>query len=147
MINWLIKSNRLYADAFKNAVFRYGKGAELRGTNSTKWQRCYGEISEPFIIPASSLQLVLTESAIDAISYRQLNNGVAVCSIAGANRYGLIDKVKAYASKNNHIIVCGFDNDKGGNEASKHLQTLKIFCRVKPKGKDWNDDSLFPKSN
>lgn len=147
MVEWLINKGMLYADGFKNCVFRYGVGAELRGTNSTKWQRCYGKISEPFLIPANSIQLVLTESAIDALSFRQLNNGVAVASIAGANRYELVKKVQEYAQKHKQIVVCGFDSDQGGDESYEHLKGMGIYCRVRPNsGKDWNESLLssFP---
>ena len=35
--------------------------------------------------------------------------------------------------------VCAFDNDKAGDEAAHKLRRHK-FERLKPSGKDWNDD-------
>lgn len=141
MIEWCIKTGRVYADDVKNCCFNYGDGVELKGTSSKKWGRCYGKITKPFLIPARSAQLVVVESAIDALSFRQLFNGVAVASIAGATRYGLVNYLYEYAQKNKQTLVCGFDNDSAGDESAHGIRKkYNILQRVRPNLKDWNED-------
>lgn len=144
LVDWCISNGLLFADDFKNCVFLYGNGAELRGIGSVKWNRCYGSLDQAFFIPGNThRKVVFCESAIDALSYRQLNLGVPVFSTAGCQRYSLIKQVLAYAVKHGLMPVCGFDNDA---EANKSYQTLcdenrqLTIHRELPKNKDWNLD-------
>lgn len=145
-----------YADARRNAVFickdEAGKitGAELKGTtkraDGTRFsgmtpgsQKEAGGFRLGSIAKAVAVYLV--ESAIDAISLAKLRASAgekdfAIISTAGTAPEprkwfaGLGEKVRR---------VCAFDRDKPGDKAAEKL-ALHGFERLRPTGKDWNDD-------
>jgi len=153
----LIDDGKLYADARGNAVFLMvtGKpnrpiGAELRGTGNRAWRglapgtcRNAGYF---WIGRAEAKNIVLCESAIDAISCFQLQTqfpgaqlrGECICiSTAGVRStapwlYPLLNR--------GYEIHCGFDNDKAGNDASRQMiQRHPSIQRLFPHAHDWND--------
>lgn len=144
LIDWCIAKGLLFADDFANCVFLYGKnGAELRGTQKVKFNRCYGSLDQAFFIPGQQAagKVVFCESAIDALSYRQLFPHVPVFSTAGCQRYSLIKQVLQYSIQHGLTPVCGFDNDE---EARKSYELLRAenhkiqILREVPELKDWN---------
>ncbi len=148
IIDWLYKHGLIYADKYNNCVFLYGDGCELRGIYK-KWRGSRGSLSKLFIIPCNNYptSLILTESAIDAISYRQLNPNSYVCSIAGDGNHKLIKQAINIAVLYDLSIVSAFDNDKGGEIAHKILLKLSILtnvkiCKRKPTKNDWNDQLI-----
>lgn len=90
---------------------------------------------------ARAAVLYLVESAIDAISLTKLRTldgekGFAVVSTAGTTP----EPRKWFADLADNVRrVCAFDNDKPGEEAARKLRRYE-FERMRPTGKDWNDD-------
>lgn len=149
IVDWCIGKGVLFADDFKNCVFLYGTGAELRGTGNIKWNRCYGQLNQAFFVSGSLLtgKVVFCESAIDALSYRQLNPTVPVFGTAGCQRYTLIKQVLQFAVAQGLTPVCGFDNPEFDNgEGEKAYQFIcnenprLVIGREVSKTKDWNGD-------
>lgn len=144
----LLQSGRLYADPRGNAVFLLvrGKppqtvGAELRGTGPRIWRgmasgsrkdRGYFWVGNP-----RARELVLCESAIDAISCYQMRGACICISTSGVRANppwlcGLI--ARGYA------IHCGFDLDAAGEAAAAHMIALHpVVQRLRPPAHDWND--------
>jgi hypothetical protein len=154
----LIDEGKLYADARGNAVFvmvagqpNRPIGAELRGTGKQVWRglspgtrRNAGYF---WIGPTASKQIVLCESAIDAISCFQLHTqlhgaqlrGECICiSTAGVRPdapwlYPLVAR--------GYHIYCGFDADDPGETASCQIITRHPSIeRLRPLSHDWNDE-------
>ena len=146
----LIDDGKLYADSRGNAVFLMvaGKpnrpiGAELRGTGSRVWRGLAPGTRRDagyfWIGNTSSKQIVLCESAIDAISCFQLQPcGACICiSTAGIRAtvpwlYPLLNR--------GYQVYCGFDADDAGETASCRM----IAChpsvqRLQPPQHDWNE--------
>jgi hypothetical protein len=153
----LIDEGKLYADGRGNAVFLMvaGKpnrpiGAELRGTGHRVWRGLapgtrkdagYFWVGKP-----GSKQIVLCESAIDAISCFQLHAQLdsaqlrrdCICiSTAGVRPDApwlrpLLD--------GGYEIYCGFDADEPGDTASRQMITRHpSIQRLTPPQHDWND--------
>jgi hypothetical protein len=158
----LIDEGKLYADPRGNAVFVMvaGKpnrpiGAELRGTGHRVWRGlapgtcknagCFW-IGDP-----GAQQIVLCESAIDAISCFQLQaqlqdaqlRRACICiSTAGVRPdapwlYPLLAR--------GYEIYCGFDADEPGETASRRMITRHpSIQRLRPSRHDWNDALTAP---
>jgi hypothetical protein len=158
----LIDEAKLYADARGNAVFvmvagkpNHPIGAELRGTGNRVWhglapgsRRNDGYF---WIGRTDSKQIVLCESAIDAISCFQLQPGLlapqlhgqCICiSTAGVRPdapwlYPLLAR--------GYEIYCGFDADEPGETASRQMITRHpSIQRLRPSKHDWNDVLTAP---
>ncbi|MGH7080940.1 MAG: DUF3991 domain-containing protein [Acetobacteraceae bacterium] len=148
----LIESGRLYADGRGNAVFVLvsGKaqqpvGGELRGTGPEIWRgmapgtrkdRGYFWVGE-----RGSKSIVLCESAIDAISCRQLYREHICISASGVRAdppwlHGLLAA--------GYQIYCGFDADEPGDAAAARMTRLHgVIKRLRPSTHDWNDVLRF----
>jgi len=148
LIEPLVQSGKLYADARANAVFLLvtGKaqrpvGAELRGTGPRPWRGMapgtrkdlgYFWIGDP-----GSREIVLCESAIDAISCFQMHPQQICISTAGVRDDppwldGLL--ARGYA------LFCGFDADRPGDAAAARMIALHpAVRRLRPPAHDWND--------
>ena len=148
LLNSLLQAGRLYADQRSNAVFVMvrGKphqpvGAELRGTGPRVWRGMapgsrknlgYFWIGDP-----TARELVLCESAIDAISCFQLRGACICISTAGVRAKpawlpGLIAR--------GYQIHCGFDTDDPGEAAAAQLiASYPVVQRLRPPAHDWND--------
>lgn len=148
LLDPLIECGRLYADHRGNAVFLLvaGKpnrpvGAELRGTGTSIWRGMatgtrkdsgYFWVGEP-----SSQQIVLCESAIDAISCSSIFPDRISVSTSGvrSNPPWLSPLIHR-----GYEIHCGFDADAAGDTAASaminHHPTVQ---RLRPQQKDWND--------
>ena len=149
----LIASGRLYADHRGNAVFLLvaGKenrpvGAELRGTRSRSWRgmapgTCK-DLGYFWVGTRGSHQIVLCESAIDAISCFQMDRDRICISTSGVRsdpRWlpGLIAR--------GYDIRCGFDADVAGDLAARRMTALfPSVQRLRPPAHDWNDALAAP---
>lgn len=154
-IDTLHERGDIYADDRRNAVFLCYDlsgtvtGAELKGTirrddgssftgMSLGSKKNLGAFRIGKVAKATAVYLV--ESAIDAISLMRLRvidgeKGFAVISTAGATpERGWFSKLGASVRR-----VCAFDNDEVGEKAAKSLRRHS-FERLRPNGKDWNDD-------
>lgn len=152
IIEPLIESGRIYADRHANAVFVMvaGKpnrpiGAELRGTGPQVWRGlAKGTRKDAGYFwggEASSTQIMLCESAIDAISCHQIHAAqeVPTICISTAGVRSQLPWLEPLIHRG-YTIRCGFDDDKAGNRAS-HLLLHDYPClqRIIPPAKDWND--------
>jgi len=150
----LIQSGRLYADHRANAVFLLvaGKanqpvGAELRGTGPRPWRGMAPGTSKDrgyfWIGVKGARQIVLCESAIDAISCFQIDPQRICISTSGVRANppwlsGLIAR--------GFHVHCGFDADDAGESAAAHMTVLHpAVLRLRPPAHDWND-ALAPPS-
>lgn len=147
LIESLVESGRLYADARGNAVFLLlGKentpvGAELRGTGSSRWrgmapgsQKDLGYFS---IDAPGATMIVLCESAIDAMSCFLLHPSSLCVSTSGARpnpRW-----LPSFLSQG-YPIYCGFDADSTGDAIAQQMIALyPAVRRLRPTQHDWND--------
>jgi hypothetical protein len=137
----------IYSDYKANACFKYGAGVAMRGTGSVGFRANRGTLTECFTLPAkgSCEGVAVLESAIDALSYRQMNPTITACAIAGNGNGTLMRYALDMAAKQGVIVVSAFDSDKGGNEGHSRLIALNsglcaIYEHRPPQGvKDWND--------
>jgi hypothetical protein len=144
----LIQSGKLYADRRGNAVFLLvaGKpnrpvGAELRGTRPRVWRGMAPgtrkDLGYFWIGTPGSQNIILCESAIDAISYWQMHPPCICISTAGVRAnppwlHGLL--ARGYA------LHCGFDADVPGDAAATQMIALHpAVQRLRPPAHDWND--------
>lgn len=147
LIQSLIDSGSLYADRRGNAVFLLlgvdGKpvGAELRGTSPVSWRGLAPGSKKDLgyfaIMPNQESDIVLCESAIDALSCFSIYGVCGCISTAGArpNPHWLPQLIQA-GSK----IYCGFDADSTGDEtADAMMASHPTVKRLRPSLKDWND--------
>jgi len=145
-----------YADTRKNAVFvcrdEGGRavGAEIKGTlprpDGSRFtgmapgsRKDGGGFRVGNIAKAATVYLV--ESAIDAISLFKLRQDAGERGHAVVSTAGTTPEPRTWFAKLAETArrVCAFDNDKAGDEAAHKLRRHK-FERMKPDGKDWNDD-------
>ena len=140
LVDRLIESGVVYADARANAVFVHfdfesqaravAVGAELRGTapplarhgsrlpQRRRLLRNFGELGEQPPAPVSERNVVLCESAIDAISCLIIFPGATCISTAGVRGNpawlaGLLER--------GGTVYCGFDNDEAGDEMARAM--------------------------
>ena len=143
----LVRSGTLYADARGNAVFvlldtaANPVGAELRGTTALAWRgmapgsrkdRGFFSMSAP-----TGHAIVLCESAIDALSCRALHPDYRCLSASGARP----DPAWLAALISQGLpIYCGFDADPTGEAMAQRMHDLHpAIRRLRPAAKDWND--------
>jgi hypothetical protein len=157
VLNSLINEGKLYADTRGNAVFLMvtGKpnraiGAELRGTGNHAWRGLAPGTSKNagyfWIGCARSKQIVLCESAIDAISCFQLraqHHGAqrpAKCiGISTAGVRSDAPWLRPLLSRG-YDIYCGFDTDEPGEAASRQMISRHpTIQRLRPPLHDWNN--------
>jgi hypothetical protein len=148
LIEPLVQCGRLYADHRGNAVFLLvaGKaqrpvGAELRGTGPLAWRGLAPGTRKDlgyFWIGAPGLRdIVLCESAIDAMSCFQLNPQCICISTAGVRSDpSWLPSLLARGFK----LHCGFDADGPGDSAAARMMALHAAVRrLRPPAHDWND--------
>jgi hypothetical protein len=147
LLETLVQSRTLYADARGNAVFLLldtaatPVGAELRGTVVSGWRgMAPGSRKDRgfFSVAAStSGAIVLCESAIDALSCHALHPGYLCLSTSGARP----DPAWLPALIAKGVpIYCGFDADPTGDVMAQRMhQRHPAIRRLRPSAKDWND--------
>lgn len=143
----LVQSGALYADARANAVFllldaaAVAVGAELRGATALAWRgmapgsrkdRGFFRVS-----PATSCAIVLCESAIDALSCHTLHPEYRCLSTSGARpNPAWLPALLAQGLP----LYCGFDADPTGDAMAQRMHDLHpSVLRLRPPAKDWND--------
>ena len=148
MLEPLIEAGKVYADQRANAVFLLvaGKanrpvGAELRGTGHRVWRGMAPgtrkDLGYFWIGAQGARQIVLCESAIDAISCCQLFPDRICLSTSGARSNppwlpGLIGR--------GYDVSCGFDDDQPGETAARQMIARHPSVhRLRPPAHDWND--------
>ena len=148
LIEPLIESGKLYADSRGNAVFLLvaGKiqrpvGAELRGTGPRVWRGMAPGTRKDWgyfwIGTSGSREIVLCESAIDAMSCFQMNPRRICISTSGvlANPPWLSGLIAR-----GYKLHCGFDADEPGDTAAARMIVLyPAVKRLRPPAHDWND--------
>ncbi len=148
LVQWCVDRELIYADTRANCCFRYGDNAvELRGTGQRQWRAVYGQPVKPFVLPAkSAIGVAVLESAIDALSYRQLHKNTITLSIAGDGNHKLIAWALYAAKKWNLPVISAVDNDKGGDIANKVIVLAAekigaVYQSDRPSNfKDWNNE-------
>lgn len=161
LIDPLIASGTLYADAKANAVFllqgiggisigngAVPVGAELRGTGSLQWRgmaqgsrKDHGYFSIPADLATAEdnrCHIILCESAIDAISCFALHPGHRCISTSGArpNPAWLASLIDQNPSR---PIYCGFDADDIGDAMARAMSAFHPQVqRLRPARHDWN---------
>lgn len=148
LLDPLLESGKLYADSRGNAVFLLvaGKanrpvGAELRGTGPRVWRGMAPGTRKDWgyfwIGTKGSREIVLCESAIDAISCFQMHPDRICISTSGVRANprwlgGLIAR--------SYRVACGFDADAPGDAAAARMTALhRAVTRLRPPAHDWND--------
>jgi hypothetical protein len=148
LIESLIQSGKLYADSRGNAVFLLvaGKpnrpvGAELRGTGPRVWRGMAPGTRKDsgyfWIGPKGTHEVILCESAIDAISCVQMHPQRICLSTSGvrANPRWLAGLIAR-----GYQVHCGFDADGPGDAAATRMIALHpAVKRLRPPAHDWND--------
>jgi DNA primase len=110
----------------------------LRGTGDKPFHGVRGE-KVPFVLAASdkaSQKVAFVESPIDALSLRELGFGGRIVATMG----NAADLAKAKADiyrKDGLTVVGAYDNDKAGEAMTRSLGQCE---RLRPTGKDWNED-------
>jgi hypothetical protein len=143
----LVHARDLYADQRANAVFilrdrqNLPVGAELRGTGTRSWRgmapgsrkdRGYFALAPP-----NPDAIVLSESAIDAISCRLVHPHALCVSTSGArpNPAWLPALIASGLP-----LYCGFDPDPTGDRMAKSMTARHpLVQRLRPPRHDWND--------
>ena len=143
----LMEAGTLYADHRANAVFLMvaGKanrpiGAELRGTGTQVWRGMAPGTRKDagyfWVGPKGSKQVVLCESAIDAISCCMQHPGRVCISTAGARPNPRWLQVLIHRG---YQVHCGFDADPPGDTAAQEMIRIHPdIRRLRPAAKDWN---------
>ena len=144
LVDSLHECGIIYADKYKNAVFlsENRKGAELRGTGTVPFHGFRGEKC-PFRISGTWADVAFVESAIDALSLRDLDFPGDILSFSGGAK-GLIQSYARDAKKKGLKIWGAFDNDKAGDTFFEVLkEAVQDAGRVYPiNGKDWNAELI-----
>ena len=148
IIEPLIHSGKLYADGRGNAVFllvagraQRPVGAELRGTGPRVWRGLAPgtrkDLGYFWIGDAGSREIVLCESAIDAMSCFQLYPQRICISTAGVRSNP--PWLQALLARG-YELHCGFDADGPGDAAAALMMALHpAVKRLRPPAHDWND--------
>ncbi len=147
LLQSLITSGVLYADLRGNAVFLLlGKektvvGAELRGTTQIRWRGMAPGSRKDLgffrIGNSTSGNLILCESAIDALSFLDLQPNWMALSTSGATSSPAW--LKSFI-KNGYHLYCGFDSDQTGDLSAQRMITFyPTVKRLRPYKHDWND--------
>jgi hypothetical protein len=144
----LIASGKLYADRRANAVFVLvaGKaqrpvGAELRGSGARVWRGMATGTNKDlgyfWIGSQGSWEIVLCESAIDAISCFQIHSQRICLSTSGVRANPPWLRVLI---AHGYTLFCGFDADEPGDAAAAAMLALHpTVQRLRPSAHDWND--------
>ena len=140
LVDEVHRMGKVHADQRGNAVFpRVDGGAFVRGTGSIKFQRTIGGKScGPYVLGGTG-QVVIVESAIDALSIKSMAPHVHVLATGG----GLLTALDLVEFLPNPVrpIILSFDSDSAGQEYTRLAKLVWPDAKVRvPDGvKDWND--------
>lgn len=147
LIKDIIYREHLYSDIRGNAVFlllgqeKRIVGAELRGTTELPWHgMAYGSRKDLgcfYVTGTGPKEIVLCESAIDAISYFAMHPDRTAVSTSGITLNPLW--LKIFINKGCQIY-CGYDSDEAGDKiARRMIELYPSVKRLRPSLHDWND--------
>ena len=142
----------LYFDKMKNAIFHHNTYCEKVGTGKTKFKGFAPGSNRmlnawrwtPKNDDKRHSRLVITESPIDAMSYKELHGDYGTFAATGGSTFRVPDNLRNAAWQE---VVLAFDNDKAGLEMAQKLKAdleamkirnIKIHTPAQ-KGADWND--------
>ncbi|MEQ1620558.1 MAG: MobV family relaxase [Methylococcales bacterium] len=145
-VDKLYSKGQLFSDFRGNACFRYGQeGVELRGTTDHLWRGFRGKKTGFFSIWRGDItkSVAVCESAIEAMSYAELNPDASVISLSGLGGKKLVEALRTLKSKKKNMkIYAAFNADIAGDEAAQRLiVALPGVERHRPliDGDDWNN--------
>lgn len=143
LVDALHEKGTLYADRFANACFLLngGKGVEQRGTLSGSTYHGVRGKKTGFTLPPEGTEdksHALVESAIDALSLRQLGFKGRITSMTGTASHESVVSVRKLAKEHREELIAAFDNDPAGHKMAAALGA--DAKRLRPQGKDWSDD-------
>lgn len=151
MINKYVKDGLIQQDNNGNVAFSYaGGGYELRGSSSKSFHGFKGEKGAGFVLDDKEYitKVVIVESSIDALSYKQLhpNEGSVVVALGGSDNKKAVDYALSRALEHNTPLYVATDNDAPGNKLYQSLSFTAYKHRAKIKRelpkegfKDWNE--------
>jgi 5S rRNA maturation endonuclease (ribonuclease M5) len=145
LIDTLHQRGEIVSDRKGNAVFFHQElvGCEVRGCVGKKFVLSFGRKTGFVIAGQPGKETWLVESAIDAISLKQLRPEATVISLGGDNA----TLERRYLTEIRGTVIIGYDNDKAGQRMAKRAQQLRDdVIRVVPyRAKDWNDALYDPR--
>ncbi|WP_432741552.1 MobV family relaxase [Methylobacter sp. G7] len=142
-IDALHEKGKVFSDFRSNACFMYGAdGVKLRGTTADVWHGFRGKKTGFFSMlrGRNARSVALVESAIEAMSYAELNPDASVISLSGVGGKDLAKNVRNWQSKG--LKVCAaFNAGEAGDEAALRLMVAVsgVERHRPPEGNDWND--------
>lgn len=142
-IDMLHEKGKIFSDFRGNACFMYGAdGVELRGTTAHAWRGFRGKKTSFFAISRgkNAQSVAVVESAIEAMSYAQLNPDASVISVSGLGGKELAKNVRDLQTKGLKVYAA-FNADEAGDEAALRLRVAVtgVERHRPPDGNDWND--------
>jgi hypothetical protein len=144
LVNSLHRAGKILSDRRGNAVFVHegSVGCEIRGCSDKKFVMSYGRKTGFLIEGVPAKETWLVESAIDAISVKQLRPDATVISLGGDNA----SLEKGYLGRIKSPLIIGYDDDAAGERMAKRAQATRTDAiRIVPNGaKDWNDALFIP---
>jgi len=143
-------SGRIRQDKLANVCFRHGdhdgiSGWEMKNHGFTGFSKGGKKTLFGTLVGSRTQQVVVTESAIDVMSYHQLHGrpGTLYLSTAGTmseRQRSLLRDVLTGDFKEQPVII-GMDADGQGRRYSDVIMMMRPDAvRHEPKGKDWNED-------
>ncbi|MHB8258428.1 MAG: DUF3991 and TOPRIM domain-containing protein [Acidiferrobacterales bacterium] len=142
VVDSMITTGAIFADARANACFRYrAGGVELRGTGAGAFHGFRG--AKDFAFRAGdvcAVDVMVVESAIEALSASTLFPGRLILA-TGGNNSGLCGRIVAWAQRSGRHVFAGQNADRGGDRQAAALMGLGdgIVRERPPGGLDWND--------
>lgn len=126
-------------------------GWERRGPGDRGLFSTGGDRSLCIMMPGAShipTRLVVCESAIDCMSYHQLNSppeGTVYVSTGGTMIDSQADAIASLAGRHFVPVICATDNDEAGKGYAAKLReripaSMMIVHRPESGAKDWNDE-------
>ena len=168
IVQEMVQRKALYQDIHKNCVFvsRDDTGkpvfASIRGTNTYKKfvADAFGcDYSYGLFLPNGGERLIVTESAIDAMSVMNLleiggtdHKAYDYLALSGCGKSDVIER--HLKSHDYRVVDICLDNDDAGKNAAEKLKTkvnemseAAAYIELPKEGKDYNDVLLLIKSS
>lgn len=146
----VVKIDRTHGNAIFPHYDRQGlSGYELKNQGFTGFSKSGRKALWYSANAASCERLVITESAIDALSHAQLRRepSTGYMSIGGQmspEQVELVQSVLEKAHRREAVLVLATDNDEAGQRLARQVAGLAphgmAIERDTPQAKDWNDD-------
>lgn len=127
----------VYSDRRGNCVFPCDKksGAYIRGTGQQPFKRTMGQGHLPYSLKGADNKIIVTESAIDALTLKTMHPASAVIATGGNMP---LERLQPYLAGKD--VYLAHDKDKAGEAQAarikeQHPQAQRL---APPQGKDWN---------